>query len=286
MAFPDDIGRKVVLLYDSSGNALPVQDGVAIPASTPRILVAGYEGGNARTLKTSAEGALYTVPETSAGLSASMINLSHIETIGAYVSGQWRRLMVYTIPVGFSGYLIRFTTWQNEAAYSRLAILKFMGSLDFPTNVFTSGDSYTSPQFGDTHLLEAVVTTQLGAADNVVVTATYTNSLGVASRTGTFSITKSSIVGTRAQFVPQVGDVGVRSIQNLSVAPSGGAGAITVQSSLQLAFHFDLSSTMGAETQFAPAAVSFPENTVLGIEFRGGTVAKDRVIDALIQLVS
>jgi hypothetical protein len=279
------VKSPIAILYDASGNPLAVQDGTAIPVDTSSLLLAGSDGSNARHLKTDFEGHLITIPATVSGSAANMINLSHAESLGAYVSGQWRRVLTYTIPVDYSAYLIRFTTWQNESAFSRIAIEKGMGALDFPTNGFTPGDSYTAPQWSDTHVVEAVVTTQLGAANNVVVTVNYTNEEGVAGRTGTFSIPKSSIVGTRAVLDPQVGDLGVRSIQGMSVAPSGGAGVIDVQAAIQLALHFDLSSTSGEQTLFAPSAVSFPEETVIGIEFAGGTVSKDRKFDALIQLV-
>jgi hypothetical protein len=41
-----------------------------------------------------------------------------------------------------------------------------------------------------------------------------------------------------------------------------------------------------AETIYAPGAVSFPTGTVIGIEYAGGTVAKQRTFDLLLQLVS
>lgn len=47
-----------VTLYDASGNALSVQDGVAIPANTPALLMAGSDGVNARRLLVSATGVL------------------------------------------------------------------------------------------------------------------------------------------------------------------------------------------------------------------------------------
>jgi hypothetical protein len=79
--------------------------------------------------------------------------------------------------------------------------------------------------------------------------------------------------------------LGIRSIQNLSVAPSGGAGAVKMLGLLQLAFHYDLSTTLGVDTDYAPSAISFPTGTVLGIEFSGGLVAKERHFGALVQLV-
>jgi hypothetical protein len=50
VAFDDKHPRYDGILFDASGNAIAVQDGVAIPANTPRILIAGAEGSNAKTL--------------------------------------------------------------------------------------------------------------------------------------------------------------------------------------------------------------------------------------------
>jgi hypothetical protein len=45
------LGSNVVILYDASGNPLPVADATAIPANTPRLLVAGSDGTNALTMR-------------------------------------------------------------------------------------------------------------------------------------------------------------------------------------------------------------------------------------------
>ena len=45
-----------VELFDANGVAMAVQDGVAIPANTHSILIAGSDGTNARALRTAADG--------------------------------------------------------------------------------------------------------------------------------------------------------------------------------------------------------------------------------------
>lgn len=255
------------------------------PLTSNPVSVAGADaGGLKRAIRTDSSGRIEVIAATVPGLAASMINLAYHETVGAIVAQQYKRVITYTVPPGYSGYLIRFTTWQAEAAYSRLVVEKQLGTLNFVTNTYTAGNAYAVPQWAP--VIEAEVTTATGSANNVTVTVTYTNQDGTAGRTGTFAVPKSSIIGTRIPLVLQAGDLGVRSIQNLSAAPSGGAGAIKVLAFLQLALHFDLSATAGVSTEYAPSAISFPAGTVLGIEFMGRTVAKERFLGALIQLVS
>jgi hypothetical protein len=48
--------NPAVVLYDASGNAFAVQNGVAIPVSTPALMVGASDGVNARYLKSDASG--------------------------------------------------------------------------------------------------------------------------------------------------------------------------------------------------------------------------------------
>lgn len=50
------IDSPVVILYDASGRALAVQNGAAIPASTPALLAAGSDGTNSRYLLVDSSG--------------------------------------------------------------------------------------------------------------------------------------------------------------------------------------------------------------------------------------
>jgi hypothetical protein len=159
-----------------------------------------------------------------------------------------------------------------------------MGTLSIVTNTYTVGSGYATPTF--TAYVQAEVTTILSVgAGNVVVTVTYTNEVGTAGRTGTITIPRGSVVASRWNMVFQAGDLGVQSIQNLSVAPTLAAGVIKVLGLFQLTFHEDQSATNQVQTHFPTGQISYGPGTVLGVEYAGGTVSKQRILDVLLQLV-
>jgi hypothetical protein len=212
-----------------------------------------------------------------------MINLNYNKSDGAIVASQFKRTLTYSVPTGFSAYIIKFTSFQEEAAVSRIVTETNMGSMAVSTNTWTTGTQYTSPQFSC--VVEGNVTTTIqSGAGNIVLTVTYTNEQGTGSRTGTITISRGAAVGTRAIMQFQSGDVGLRSIQSVSVTPAV-TGVVSILGFLNLAVHQDQSTTTQTETIFAPGAITFPATTVLGIEYSGGTVSKNRDFDALIQLV-
>jgi hypothetical protein len=222
----------------------------------------------------------------SSGVGASlpyMINLVYRQSLGALVANQWLRLMNYTIPTGFSAYIIRFSSFQDEAAISRMVASISLGTHNANTNVFAAGSAYVTPQWAS--VIEAVVTTAFaGGGGNVTLTVTYTNQNAVGGRTGTFTIPKGSVVETRWPLTLQAGDMGVQSIQAISASPTQ-VGIVAVHGQIRLAYHQDQSTTLQTKTEYAPGAISFPAGTVLGFAFAGGTVSKMRDFDALIQLV-
>lgn len=61
MAFDDLTPIGQVILFDASGNALAVQDGTAIPAGTPSLVVSGSDGTAARRVRTDSSGRLEVV---------------------------------------------------------------------------------------------------------------------------------------------------------------------------------------------------------------------------------
>lgn len=290
----DGGGLKRALLTDNTGKLLVTAtstgnsqvEGRAADGTTPvgnPVLIGGQDGINVQSIKTDTLGRLEVVPATRPTQLPLLIDLFYRATEGAIVATQFKRVLTYTVPTGYSAYLVQFSSWQNETSYSRLVIETGLGTLNVTTNVFTDGSAYTSPQFSGT--VEAEVTTQFGAANIITVTVTYVNQSGVAGRTGTLTIPKSSIVGTRVVLVLQAGDTGVRDITAMSAAPSGGAGALKVLGFITLTWHSNLATTTGLLTQYYPGAIAFPEGTIVGIEYAGGTVAKERVFDVNIQLV-
>ena len=80
-------------------------------------------------------------------------------------------------------------------------------------------------------LLVTTATTNAAVINNI--TLQYTNSNGVAGRTGTMSFPATAVVGTFVPFQLAAGDVGVRSIQSITLGTTLGAGAISL-----IAFNF------------------------------------------------
>ena len=72
------VNQPGVILYDANGNKMAVQDGVAIPANTSSILIAGADGTTARTIAADSIGrvGIQNPPNLDAGLStrASLAN--------------------------------------------------------------------------------------------------------------------------------------------------------------------------------------------------------------------
>ena len=214
-----------------------------------------------------------------------MLSLWFSQTVGAVVASQWARALTYTVPVGFNGYLVRYTSFQAESASSRVISELLMGTLNLVTNAFVGSATsynYIAPQWSG--IVQCEVTTAVGSVANVVVTVTYTNDLGVSARTGTFSVPKSSIIGTRIDLVLQAGDLGVRSIEDMSTAPTSSTGSIKVLGFIELGYHED-AGTAAYETLYSPGAVSFASGTIIGIEFNGGAVSKARRFDVGLQLL-
>jgi hypothetical protein len=218
------------------------------------------------------------------GVAPIMISLYYNETIGALVAQSYRQVITYEIPEGYYGFLIRFTTFQDEAANSRVVTVLNMGTLDIITNTFIlgveEGNGYQFPQWTGDGQLE--VTQAIGSA-NVTVTLEYTNEKGISGRSATAVIPKNSDVGLRVNPVLQGDDLGIQSVQNMSVAPTSTSGAVKMLGILQLGYHED-AGTNSYETLFAPGAVAFSSGSIIGLEFQGGSVSKARRFDLLLQL--
>ena len=80
-------------------------------------------------------------------------------------------------------------------------------------------------------LLVTTATTNAAVINNI--TLQYTNSNGVAGRTGTMSYPATAVAGTFVPFQLAVGDVGIRSIQSITLGTTLGGGAISL-----IAFNF------------------------------------------------
>lgn len=281
--------------YERMGAGIHVVN-TGVPSSSTDIVVDGFYLTQRTVVEVKVSGALDNITvDTNGNLNVNiavssqalplLVNPNFEKADGAIVAQQYKRVIEYTVPADFDGWLIRFSSLQAESAKSRLVAFIEMGVLEFISDVYTAGASYVAPQWSA--VIESEVTTQLSAAGapTVTVTVTYTNQSGVSGRTGTMVIPKSSIVGTRTRLILQTGDIGVQSIQNIT-DDSPNAGAIKMIGFIQLAYHNDLSTTNQLETNYQPGAIAFPTGTKLAVEYLGGTVSKDRLFDMLIQLVA
>ena len=269
------VGSQTVLSIDSLffQNNDQVQSGNAYHGEPQSIQ--GVANGVPVTVQFGNPGGLTAVPY--------MLNMSYNKNDGGIISAVFKRVVTYLSPLGYNGYLIKFTSFQGEAAASRFVAEKQLATFNDSTQVFVSTGFYTAPQW--VSITQAEVTTQFASGSgNVVLTVTYTNESGVGSRTGTITIPKGSVVGARFDLVLQTGDLGLRSIQNVTGTPTQ-VGVAKILGLLQLSVHQDQSTSSQTETLFAPGAITFPPGTILGIEYAGGTVSKQRTFDALIQLI-
>jgi hypothetical protein len=241
----------------------------------PPMQIEGYPGGQPITIQFGSAGGGLALPK--------LINLYFNKTEGAIIANVYKRIATYTVPPSYNGYLIKYVSYQNETASSRVVAETALGYHDSNTNVFTAGAAYAPPQWAA--VVQAEVTTAFASGSgSVVLTVTYTNEIGTTGRTGTISVPKGSAIASRWDLVLQGADLGVMSVQNCSRSVAQ-VGVVKFLGLLHLALHQDQSTTAQTETLFAPGAITFPSGTVLGVEYAGGTVAKTRIFDTLVQLV-
>lgn len=250
-----------------------VSGGASIQGVTASVFYKAYPGLAAVTF--GASGGSSTLGRT--------INLSFNKADSALVANSWKRIVSYTVPALYTASLLKFTSYQTETAISRVVVEQSLGTHVNATNTFTDGTPYIAPQFSAQPQAEVTTAIATGAG-NVTYTVGYTNEAGVAGRTGTITIPRGSVVGSRWDIVFQTGDLGIRSIQSVSGTPTV-VGNINLLGLIQFSIHEDQSTTAQTETIFAPGILSVPEFSVIGIEYNGGTVSKTRLFDILLQLV-
>lgn len=211
------------------------------------------------------------------------ISLSYDFSIAATAANQYQRAITYTVPNLYTATILKFTSYQNEAAFSRVLVPQTLGSHNNSTNTFTAGTSYSNIQFGSIDYL--LVTTAIASgAGSVTYTVTYTNQDGTAGRTGTATVPRGSAVGTQWSITLQGTDYGIRSVQNISGTPTT-VGIVDVISAIPLAIHADRDSTTQVETVFAPGVLTVATGGIITIEWNGGGTAKQRIFDVLFQLI-
>jgi hypothetical protein len=168
------------------------------------------------------------------GVFASTAAGSTLDSTSAFVPGQ----IPFTNPgVGQSLYLINFTgvqpnasgiiiladrLWHNGGLSVTSTGVQTINSVTFPARDINGTTNGVGVQVG----LE--VSVALGASTTQTITITYTNSDGVAGRTGTFGqgLATGTTVAGFFPFILQDDDKGVRSIQSFQLSQSMTSGTI------------------------------------------------------------
>lgn len=211
------------------------------------------------------------------------VSLYYDQSSSATVANNYQRVINYTVPSTYTATILKFTSYQNDASFSRVLIPQTLGSHNNSTNTFTPNYTYSSLQFAS--ICYALVTTTVASgAGSVTYTVTYTNQEGTANRTGTITIPRGSLAGTQWVINLQAGDYGIQSIQSVSGTPTV-VGIIDLIGAIPLAIHADRDSTAQTETIFAPDTLTVAEGSLVVVEFAGSATAKQRIFDILFQLV-
>lgn len=161
---------------------------------------------------------------------------------GASVTSARAGMIPFTNPVSGNTNLLRLTCmgsqlgtlllvdrlWDNSSITSTTTTLQAITSPTFPArdrNASTNGDGVLIGMEVST------ATTNGSAVTNSTIT--YTNSAGTGTRTatlsstaGTYQIPATAVAGTFVPFLLNAGDVGVRSVQGLTLGTSLGTGVV------------------------------------------------------------
>lgn len=268
-------GIVTISLYSSTTVRVSwdVSVGGSIGAATGSVFRKNYPGLAAVTF--GASGGAATIDRT--------VSLSYDQNDLAIVAGAWKRVITYTVPNLYTATILKFTSYQNDASFSRVVVSDSLGSHVGTTNTFTPGMSYSAIQFAP--FVSATVTTAIAAgAGSVTYTVGYTNQDGTGGRTGTIVIGRGSAVGVQVTMTLQSGDYGVRSIQTVTATPVV-AGNIDLLGIIPLAIHADRDSTAQTETVFSPGVLTVSSGGVIGVDYAGSATSKQRLFDVLFQLV-
>ncbi len=149
-------------------------------------------------------------------------------TVGNPTSGAWyvRDFNIAASQVG--QFILADVLWVNTGLGVTTTTAQAITQPTLPLR----DNSGTSNGYGiGAGILVTTATTNAAVINNI--TLQYTNSNGVAGRTGTMSYPATAVAGTFVPFQLAAGDVGVRSIQSITLGTTLGGGAISL-----IAFNF------------------------------------------------
>lgn len=230
-------------------------------------------------------GRLITISAPRADMVTIQIEYSVTVAVSPIAANQWQDVASYTVPSGYDLSCVMFqSTCANNQQTARAVNKVTFGTYNTATNTFTDGASWTLPKFAAN--MYVLVTTLIGSGTNDVITITYTNSLGATGRTGTVTIPKSSVVGTRLEVALQSGDIGVIDVTAVTHTVAGQAGAFTIEGTCLMFKQVDLTASQ-LYSDFAPLqTVVVPQGDTLYLQYSAtGAAAQIRQITLVGTLV-
>lgn len=202
-------------------------------------------------LNPSSDGGSLVYPEASSG----SLFVNRLDVAGS-VAGY---IMVHDILWVNSGITVTTTTAQT------------INSKAFPSRDINATSNGAGCWAG---ILVTTATTNVGAVTNT--TLTYTNSAGTGSRTATIaSFPATAVAGTVVWFQLQAGDIGIQSIQSVTLGTSYGGGAISLIVTKPIIAQANIVANIGGLQMYAnnPGVKIQPGSTLLLIGIASATTA-------------
>lgn len=178
-----------------------------------------------------------------AAVSGQNIHLARIEVAGVQY---------------FAGISVLDRLWQNSGLSVTDTTAQTVNSVAWPArdiNGSTNGDG----------VLLGLDFSTAGGGSGTTATVSYTNSDGVAGRTGTFTVPATPAVGSMPLMALQAGDTGVRSVQTFQMTASIASGVMHLVA-LRLVAHMHLRNTASAPIERDGISLGMPriyDNSVL-----------------------
>lgn len=181
--------------------------------------------------------------------------------------GSWLRVLTYQIPGPNIAEIMAMrsansTSSGRSRCISRIDLATYAWTSGSP-GTFTDQNVYTQPRYASA--IEGLLTVASGGGADVIVTITYTNQSGVAGRTATITVPKSSAIGSRFIATLQAGDIGVLDITAVSHSGNN-TGTLQLFGTTELARHQHNTADVVSETVFAKESVMLAGNDIIDLE--------------------
>lgn len=246
-----------------------------VPSSNP-ITISGVDSdGFKRYLLTDTDGKLFIGNPASVAILNIPLQLGVEKIFTTINNGEWQEVLSYTVPSGYDLNCIGFDAYSNVANEKAKAIFKeHLGSYNTGTNTFVDGNSLNLPRFDARMYI--YVTSAIGAGANDIITVTYTNQDGITGRTGTVTVPKNSLVGTRLEVPLQGDDIGFTNVTNVTHTQTGQAGVFNIEGNLSL-FYLVLTSSnvLYNSPSIATGSIVIPEGGKIYLQYKANSIVSN-----------